>query len=133
MKKILGAIILLFSSITGCFSQNALNNKQATFKSVSMKEGLSLMSKDKNYILLDVRRIDEYSSGHIPGAILHTNENMTKDNTEKLLKNKNQNIYVYCRSGRRSKEACKKLIEYGYKNIIEIGGIMDYTGPLEKK
>lgn len=105
----------------------------ATFKSVSMDEGLSLMSQDKDFILLDVRTPDEYEDGHIPGAIQHTNELMTKENTEAILKNKNQKLYVYCRSGRRSKEACNKLISYGYTNVIEIGGILDYTGAIEKQ
>ncbi len=102
------------------------------YVSVSMDEGLSLMKNDSNFVLLDVRRDDEYISGHIPGAVLHTNEMMTKENTESLLGDKNQHIYVYCRSGRRSKEASRKLAAYGYTNVVEIGGILDYAGILER-
>ncbi len=103
-----------------------------TYKSVSMSEGLKMMEKDSAFILLDVRRPDEYKAGHIPGAIQLTNESMTAEKALALLPDKNQNIYVYCRSGRRSKLASQKLIDYGYKNIIEIGGILDYSGSIEK-
>ena len=107
-------------------------NIKLTYKSVSMDEGLALMEKTSDFILLDVRRPDEFAAGHIPGAILFTNELMTKADAENLLPNKNQRIFVYCRSGRRSKEASQKLVDYGYSNVIEIGGILDYSGVIEK-
>ena len=108
------------------------SNIKLSYKSVSMNEGLKMMADSKDFILLDVRRLDEFDSGHIPGAVLFTNELMSKADAEKLLPNKNQQIYVYCRSGRRSKEASQKLVDYGYSNVLEIGGILDYTGKLEK-
>ena len=107
-------------------------NIKLTYKSVSMAEGLKMMADSSDFILLDVRRPDEFAAGHIPGAVLFTNELMTKDDAEKLLQNKEQRIYVYCRSGRRSKEASQKLVDYGYSNVIEIGGILDYSGVIEK-
>ena len=107
-------------------------NIKLSYKSVSMDEGLKMMADSSDYILLDVRRPDEFASGHIPGAVLFTNELMTKADAEKLLPNKSQRIYVYCRSGRRSKEASQKLVDYGYSNVIEIGGILDYKGDIER-
>ena len=107
-------------------------NIKLTYKSVSMDEGLKMMAESSDYILLDVRRSDEFASGHIPGAVLFTNELMTKADAEKLLPNKNQRIFLYCRSGRRSKEASQKLVDYGYSNVIEIGGILDYEGEIER-
>ncbi|MBO5482694.1 MAG: protease inhibitor I42 family protein [Spirochaetaceae bacterium] len=107
-------------------------NIKLTYKSVSMAEGLKMMAESSDFTLLDVRRPDEFASGHIPGAVLFTNELMTKEDAEKLLPNKNQRIYVYCRSGRRSKEASQKLVDYGYSNVIEIGGILDYKGDIER-
>ena len=103
-----------------------------TYKSVSMEEGLKLMQNDKDFILLDVRSLEEYSAGHIPNALLLTNETFTKADAEKLISNKDTTIYVYCRSGRRSKQASEKLVNFGYKNVIEIGGILDYKGEIEK-
>ncbi|MCR5217886.1 MAG: rhodanese-like domain-containing protein [Treponema sp.] len=96
-----------------------------------MKEGVKMMSEDKDFVLLDVRRPDEFAKGHIPGAVLLTNETMTEEKAAAVIKNKDQKIYVYCYAGRRSKIALQKLDEYGYTNIIEIGGITDYTGELE--
>ncbi len=102
------------------------------FKSVSMEEGLKLMSNDKDFVLLDVRTPEEFATGHIPGAIQLTNEIFTKQDAENLLKDKTQTIYVYCRSGRRSKQSSQKLVDFGYTNVIEIGGIIDYYGQVEK-
>ena len=43
-----------------------------------------------------------------------------------------QVIYVYCRSGNRSKQASEKLAAMGYTNIVEFGGILDWTGEVER-
>lgn len=72
------------------------------------------------------------AAGHIPGAGLLVNENMTEENNAEVLPKKAQRIYVYCRSGRCSKEASQKLVDWGYSNVIEIGGIIDYEGEIEK-
>ena len=104
---------------------------QPEFQQVSMQEGLDLMKEDSDYILLDVRRADEFEEGHIPGAINIPNESIGAEEIEEL-PDKNQNIYVYCRSGNRSKQASARLAELGYTNIIEFGGINDYSGEIEK-
>jgi len=113
-------------------AEGAAEENAASFKSVSMEEGLEMMKKSEAFILLDVRRPDEFSAGHIPGAILLTNETINEEKALELLPDKSQKIFVYCRSGRRSKMASQKLVELGYKNIIEIGGILDYSGEIEK-
>ena len=95
-----------------------------------MQEGLELMEADSDYILLDVRRIDEFEDGHIPGAINIPNESIGEEEIAEL-PDKSQMIYVYCRSGNRSKQAAKKLVALGYTNVIEFGGILDYSGELE--
>ena len=53
------------------------------------------------------------------------------DTEPEELPDKNQTIYVYCRSGNRSKQAAAKLAAMGYSNIIECGGIIDWTGEIE--
>lgn len=103
-----------------------------TFKSVSMEEGLKMMASDPGFILLDVRTPEEFSEGHIPGALQLTNETFTKEDAEKLIQDKGKRIFVYCRSGRRSKQASQKLVDFGYADVIEFGGIISYNGPLEK-
>ncbi len=112
-------------------TEKKVSAEQLSFKSISMTEGLKMMEDEESFILLDVRRSDEYTAGHIPGAVLLTNETMTERSVAAVLQNKEQKIFCYCRSGRRSKLASQKLSDWGYTNVIEIGGILDYTGPLE--
>ena len=101
------------------------------YRQISMDEAVKMMKDEKNYIILDVRRPDEFAEGHIPGAINVPNEEIgTTDIAE--LPNKSQLILVYCRSGRRSKEASEKLVKLGYTNIVEFGGILDWKGEIEK-
>ncbi|MBQ8528556.1 MAG: rhodanese-like domain-containing protein [Clostridia bacterium] len=101
------------------------------YRQISMDEAVKMMKDEKNYIILDVRRADEFAEGHIPGAINVPNEEIgTAEIAE--LPDKSQMILVYCRSGRRSKEASEKLVKLGYTNIVEFGGILDWKGEIEK-
>ena len=74
-----------------------------TFKMVSMAEGIEIAKNNPDAIIVDVRRDDEYKTGHIPGAVLLTMETITAETAAKFLPDKNQMILIYCRSGRRSK------------------------------
>ncbi|MGN0466934.1 MAG: rhodanese-like domain-containing protein [Lachnospiraceae bacterium] len=103
----------------------------AEYTSITMEEAKEIFAASGNYIILDVRRADEFVAGHIPGAINIANEDIVSTKLEEL-PNKEQTIYVYCRSGNRSKQASAKLVAMGYTNIIEIGGILDWTGEIEK-
>ena len=86
-----------------------------------------MMEEESSHIILDVRTAQEYSEKHIPGAINIPNETIgTEDIPE--LPDKEQLILVYCRSGNRSKQASEKLVKLGYTNIVEFGGINDWTG-----
>ena len=101
------------------------------YRQISMDEAVKMMRDEKDYIILDVRRPDEFAEGHIPGAINVPNEEIGATEIAEL-PNKSQLILVYCRSGRRSKEASEKLVKLGYTNIVEFGGIQDYEGEIEK-
>ena len=124
MKKL---IPLLLSALmfTGCAGTS--NNQTNTYRQITMDEAVTLMAQETGYIILDVRRPDEFAAGHIPNAINVPNETIgTAEISE--LPDKNQLIMVYCRSGRRSKEASEKLVKLGYTNIVEFGGILDWKG-----
>lgn len=129
MKRIKRLIPVILSALllTACTApKNSIGYKQIT-----MSEAVKIMEEEKNYIILDVRRADEYAEGNIPGAINVPNEEIgTAEITE--LPDKSQLILVYCRSGRRSKEASEKLVKLGYTNIVEFGGILDWKGEIEK-
>lgn len=103
-----------------------------TYKMVSMAEGLEIAKNNPDAIIVDVRHDDEYKAGHIPGAVLLTMETITEETAAKVLPDKNQMILIYCRSGRRSKIATQNLLDLGYTNLIEFGGILDYKGKVEK-
>ena len=101
------------------------------FSQITMDEAKEIFETPGDYIILDVRRADEYAGGHIPGAINVANESIN-DTCPEELPDMNQTIYVYCRSGNRSKQASEKLVSLGYTNIIEFGGILDWTVEIEK-
>lgn len=124
MKKLI-PILLSTLLLTGCAGTG--NNQTNTYRQISMDEAGTMMERESGYIILDVRRPDEYATGHIPNAINVPNENIGTDEIS-ALPDKNQLIMVYCRSGRRSKEAAEKLVKLGYTNIVEFGGILDWKG-----
>lgn len=128
MKRLILLIISSLLVLTGC--GNKEDSVEIAYEKISMSEGIKRMETDEGFILLDVRRADEFASGHIPGAVNLPNEEI--GNAEiPLLPDKNQTIYIYCRSGNRSKLAANKLLSLGYTKLIEFGGILDYTGELE--
>ena len=115
---------------TLAMSKEGKTGKKAEYKKITSDEAKKMMETQK-VIVVDVRTLEEYNEGHIPNAIsvpLETIEN----ETEAKLKNKDDLILVYCRSGRRSREAALKLIEKGYTNVIDFGGINDWNGEVVK-
>ena len=122
MKKIIPFLMALLL-LAGCGAQS----EESTYRQINAEEAAAMMEEESSYIILDVRTAQEYSEKHIPGAINIPNETIgTEDIPE--LPDKEQLILVYCRSGNRSKQASEKLVKLGYTNIIEFGGINDWTG-----
>ena len=120
---VLGGMLLA----AGCVTRH--NMAVRGYNSISQDEAKAMMT-DGN-VILDVRRPDEFAEGHIPGAICIPNEMIDKTPPPEL-PDKDAVILVYCRSGRRSKEASKKLADMGYTNIYEFGGINTWTGEIVK-
>jgi rhodanese-related sulfurtransferase len=133
MKKVIIILIILSVIIGGVIMLNKNTEKESTnqIQYVSMDEITTIMQENTNYIILDVRTIEEYNQGHIPNAICIPNETID-ENVIKKLPNKNQLILIYCRSGNRSKQAVQKLLNLEYTNLIEFGGIIDWKGEIEK-
>lgn len=123
IKRIM-TILLSLLSLTGCGVPVSSNN---TYRQITMSEAIAMMEKEKDYIILDVRRPDEFAEKHIPSAINIPNEIIGTEEIKEL-PNKKQLILVYCRSGNRSKQASEKLVKLGYTNIVEFGGIIDWPG-----
>ena len=85
--------------------------------------------RNHDVLLLDVRTKQEYLEGYIPEAVLYPLNDIQHATTFEFPKN--QIIYVYCRSGRRSGIARKILRKHGYK-VKNIGGILKWRLEIEK-
>ena len=123
MKKLV-FLLLAVMMLTAC-GQDKENDREAVYVNITAEEAKQIMDSEEGYIILDVRTQEEYDQGHIPGAIVISYEEI-KEKAEDVLTDKDQLILVYCRSGRRSKIAAEALVELGYTNIKEFGGIIDW-------
>ena len=123
MKKLV-FLLLAVMILTAC-GQNKENGQGAVYVNITAEEAKQIMDSQEGYIILDVRTQEEYDQGHIPGAIVISHEEIV-EKAEEVLTDKDQLILVYCRSGRRSKIAAETLVELGYTNIKEFGGIIDW-------
>ena len=128
MKKPI-PILLAVMLLTACGKAKE-NDQGAVCVNITAEEAKQIMDSEEGYIILDVRERDEYDAGHIPGAIAIPHEEIA-DKAEEVLTDKDQLILVYCRSGRRSKIAAEALVELGYTNIKEFGGIIDWPYEIE--
>ena len=132
-KSICLALLALMMIACGCGGEaSSADSGKGTFRQVTPDEGKKMMEESSGYIIVDVRTQKEYAAGHIPKAICIPNESIDKTPPAELA-DKNQEIFVYCRSGRRSKEAAQKLANMGYTNIIEFGGIISWNGEVTKE
>ena len=128
MKKLI-FLFLAVLLLTAC-GQDKENGQGAVYVNITAEAAKQIMDSEEGYIILDVRTQEEYDQGHIPGAILIPDTEI-KAKAEKVLADKDQLILVYCRSGRRSKLAAEALVELGYTNIKEFGGIIDWSYEIE--
>ena len=100
------------------------------YVNITAQEAKEIMDTQTGYVILDVRELEEYDEGHIPGAILIPYTKIEAQ-AEDVLTDKDQLILVYCRSGRRSKIAAEALVALGYTNVKEFGGIIDWPYEVE--
>lgn len=148
MKKNIIIVIVIIAVLIciGCFiyktnktNKTTTSNSTATtnaaktneIRHVSMDDIVKIMNENKDYVIVDVRTPDEYKEGHIPNAINIPNETINETVYNKL-KDKNQLILIYCRSGSRSRQAAYKMQKLGYTNLVDFGGIINWKGKIEK-
>lgn len=117
MKKII-SLLFICILLTGCGSK---------YTTIDTNKAVEILNEE-NSVIIDVREIDEYNSGHIENAINIPLGNITDINYDKETK-----IIVYCATGVRSGEAAKRLTEMGYLNIYNLdGGILNWGFELEE-
>ena len=81
----------------------------------------------KNAVLIDVRTAEEFNEGHLDNAI-NVSSTVIKFNIKAHVTDLETPIIVYCRSGRRSAESADILVNLGYKNVYDMGGITTCNG-----
>lgn len=120
MKKYLIAILIVFT-LSGCA-------KDVPYETISLDEMEEKLAD--GYVLLDVREVDEFYEGHIPGAINKPLSALQEDDFSHL--SKDEKYIVICRSGNRSITASELLSEEGYEVINTSEGVSTWNGELEK-
>ncbi|MBQ4129142.1 MAG: rhodanese-like domain-containing protein [Ruminococcus sp.] len=143
MRKIKGLVIMLLISLslfgpTGCQEDGGSTDINAnttvstfSYEQINAEEAKEIMDSGVEHIIIDARTDEEFAQGHIEGAILIP-EYEIADRAEKELPDKDALILVYCRSGRRSKIASDELVNLGYSNVKEFGGIIDWPYEIVK-
>ena len=148
MKKILCAIpVILCILLTACGNDGSIGiiggadgptsiiiaekGEKAMYQQITAEEAKKIMDSGEEHIVLDTREQEEFDNGHIPGALLIPYTEI-ENKAEEMIPDKNAQILVYCRSGRRSKIASQSLSKLGYINVKEFGGIIDWPYEVEK-
>ena len=139
------ASIVSLAGLTGCFGaaadsngngnsngSNATNDSSnsSSYQQVDAETAKEIMDTEDDYVILDARTQAEYDEGHIPGAILIPHDTVATA-AEDALPDKDQLILVYCRSGNRSKQVSQALVDLGYTNVVEFGGINSWPYEVE--
>ncbi|MCR1950126.1 rhodanese-like domain-containing protein [Clostridium sp. DSM 100503] len=143
MKKAISIISLIFifnfTFFTGCTNKKDIREENEASESVTedikvtkidAEEAKNEMGKNE-VIILDVRSEEEYNTGHIENSILIPIDKLEEE-AENILNDKSKKILVYCRSGNRSKKASNILLEKGYTNVYDFGGIKDWPYEIVK-
>ena len=97
----------------------------SVFQRADINTGLEQVRRTPGALLLDVRTGEEYAAGHVPGS-----RNIPLDRIGEAALDREAPLFVYCRSGARSSQACAILRQRGYE-AVNIGGILHYRGTLE--
>ena len=139
MRQILlfAALAASLALLSGCALSRAKEDTaedmtdKAAYHKISAEEAYEMMVSQE-VVVVDVRTSEEYDGGHIENAVLVPNESIGSEMPE-ALPDKESTLLIYCRSGRRSKDASEKLLKLGYKSIYEFGGIIDWPYELVKE
>ncbi|WP_026393655.1 rhodanese-like domain-containing protein [Acetobacterium malicum] len=125
MKKLGILLLVVVILVAGCSSQEKAKEKAVSVKKITAAEAKVMIDGGEDLVILDVRTQEEYDQGHIENAVLIPDTEISAK-APTVLADQNQTILVYCRTGRRSAEAAKKLVDLGYTHIYDFGGIVDW-------
>ncbi len=126
MKIIKLFSILFCIIIIGCSSNK---KEEVQLKKISTEKVYELID-DSSVAIIDVREKFEYEEGHLKNSILIPQGSI--EDIEDYVDDKDKMIIVYCRSGRRSEAAGNVLVDMGYTNVHDMGGILSWKYEVEK-
>ena len=122
-KVIVVGIIIIVSYV---IINNFINKDESIYIQVTGEEARQIIADHpENYVIIDVRTLDEYQENRIPGSILIPHDEIL-DKIEFIIPDKDTHIILYCRNGTRTKEAARILQKLGYKYIYDLGGIENW-------
>ena len=119
MKKVLVVCLCLVFILCGC------GNKKSIDGLISYMDAKEMIIND-GAVLVDVRTIEEYDEKHIGGALSLPLDNITEESVGEVISSKETEVIVYCKSGKRSAEAKKKLESIGYTNVYDLGSMSNW-------
>ena len=139
MRQILlfAGLVASLALLSGCALSKAKADTaedmadKAAYHKISGEEAYEMMASQE-VVVVDVRTRGEYDAGHIENAVLVPNESIGNEMPE-ALPDKEATLLIYCRSGRRSKEAAQKLLSLGYQSVYDFGGVIDWPYELVKE
>lgn len=120
---------LLTLGLAGCGGET--QKEEPGYQQITAQEAKAMMDVGAGAIVLDVREQEEYDQGHIPGAVLLPVGEITQESASAAVPEKDTVVLVYCRSGNRSKAAASELVQLGYTQVYEFGGIQDWPYEIE--
>ena len=121
MKKILLSLLTAISfGTTGCSAQSD------SIDTLAPQAFIKQAKADTTSIILDVRTPEEYKEEHLAGAQQLDFLNTSVFDAGIKLLDKSHTYYVYCRSGKRSHNACIKMKKQGFKVFDMEGGILNW-------
>lgn len=123
-------VVALVMVTVACRNQQATSDLGGTYQKISAQTAQTLLQERPDAILIDVRTEAEYLDGHIAGALLLPNEQISSEHMPAELPDLNAPLILYCRSGNRSNQAAKKLLKLGYQEIYDLGAVSNWKQPL---
>ena len=135
MRKIWSVIIISILLLCACGEQKVIHlqkEEEIAYMQITAEQAKEIMDTQEDALVVDVREQSEYDEGHIPGAILLPVGTISEETAASVIIDKEKLVLIYCRSGNRSKTAAQALVDLGYTQVYEFGGIRDWPYDIEK-
>jgi rhodanese-related sulfurtransferase len=114
------------TDIAGINEEKMENQMEQYYQSISFEEAKTIMDKETECMIIDVREEEEFITGHADGAVLFPVDSINEHSAKEMIPTMDTPVLVYCRSGKRSEMASLRLSELGYTRIYNIGSLVGW-------